>query len=51
MGYLGQYLVIVPETNLVAVRMRRQAPESPTEIAARDFADFVEIVDQLDVIR
>lgn len=43
-GYLGQYLVVVPEARLVAVRQMR-APETEEELAAADsFREFSQMV-------
>jgi len=50
-GYLGQYLVVVPETRVVAIRMRQFAQDTETEIHRRYFTDFVELADQLVVRR
>jgi CubicO group peptidase (beta-lactamase class C family) len=46
-GYLGQYLVVVPDKKIVAVRLRRQGPGSGQ--GANDFIDFASIVCDLPI--
>lgn len=48
-GYLGQYLVVVPEHRLVAVRMRRSPDEPFDEKSLDPFKDFKTRV--LDLVR
>jgi CubicO group peptidase (beta-lactamase class C family) len=43
-GYLGQYLVVLPEHRLVAVRMRRSPDGEFDERSIDSFADFVRLV-------
>lgn len=46
-GYLGQYLVVVPQHKLIAVRMRRSPPESFDERRIDQFRDFKQRVQAL----
>jgi CubicO group peptidase (beta-lactamase class C family) len=47
-GYLGQYLIIIPEKNIVAVRQIHEMNTSQKSPENTTFREFIDLVAQLD---